>query len=114
MKSEEISVTVTSEEYGFDEEDLIFSYTEKDSGDRKVERYQLIDEFGMVLSGEKVWRTEEKKFLGLWTFTEEVYEEDVQKRVTYDSNRQSVITEEASWNEFQKLLQDTDAYKYIF
>ncbi|PSH00721.1 MAG: hypothetical protein BRC30_02045 [Nanohaloarchaea archaeon SW_7_46_7] len=114
MKSEEIPVTVTSEEYGFDEEDLVFSYTEKDSRDRKVERYQLKDEFGVVLSGEKVWRTEEKNFLGLWTFTEEVYEEDVQKRVTYDNNRKSVITEEASWNEFQKLLQDTDAYKSIF
>jgi len=114
MNSEEISVTVTDEDYGLDEEDLVFSYTEKEQGDRKVERYQLKDDIGIVLSAEKVWRTEDtERFFGLWATKEEVYEEEVKKRVAYDRNRQSVITEEASWNEFQELLQGTDAQRYI-
>lgn len=114
MKSEEFSITVSDEEYGFDSEELSFRYTEKEDGDQKVERYQVLDDLGIVYSGEKIWRTEETGGLfGFFTETEQVYEENVQKRVTYDSKKQSVVTEEASWDEFGDFLSGTDAEKYI-
>lgn len=114
MDTEVLTVNITSEEYGLEDETVTFRYTEKEMDDQKVERYQLTDEVGLIFSGEKVWRTEEEAgFLGLWTETEEVYDEEVQKRVGYDTQRQSVITEEASWDEFREILQGTDAERYI-
>lgn len=114
MNSEEFRVTLTDEKYSFEDEELTFRYTEKNSGDQKVERYQLVDDLGIVFSGEKTWRTQEKEgFLGLWTEREEIYEEEVQKRVGYDKRMQSVVTEEASWEEFRDILQETEAEKYI-
>ena len=97
MNSEETRIHVTDEDYGFLDEGLTFRYTEKDDGDQKVERYQVFDDMGKVFSGEKIWRTEEKGGLfGFFRDQEEVYEENVQKRVAYDPNKQSVITEETS------------------
>ncbi|MFB6174368.1 MAG: hypothetical protein ABEJ87_00135 [Candidatus Nanohalobium sp.] len=114
MKSEEILINVTDEEFGFSDEGLTFRYTEKEDGNQKVERYQVFDDLGILYSGEKVWRTEETGGLfGFFIREEEVYEESVQKRVAYDSSRQSVITEEASWDEFRGFLSGTDAERYI-
>jgi hypothetical protein len=114
MNSEKFQVTLTDEEYGFDQEDLTFTYTEKDLGDQKVERYQLRDDLGIVFSGEKIWKTQEQKgFLGLWTNQREVYEQQVQKRIGYDTKMQSVVTEDSSWSEFRDILQGTEAEKYI-
>lgn len=114
MNTEVLTVDITSEEYGLENESVTFRYTEKEMDDQKVERYQLTDDLGLIFSGEKVWRSEEKEgFLGLWTETKEAYEEDIQKRVAYDSQRQSVITEEASWDEFREMLRGTDAERYI-
>jgi hypothetical protein len=114
MNSEETRIYVTDEEFGFVDEGLTFRYTEKEDGDQKVERYQVLDDFGIVYSGEKIWRTEEDGGLfGFFTETEQVYEENVQKRVAYDSKKQSVITEEASWSEFRDFLSGTDAEEYI-
>lgn len=114
MNSREFQVTLTDEEYSFEEEELTFRYTEKNIGGQKVERYQLVDDLGIVFSGEKTWKTVEKEgLLGLWTNKEEVYEEEVQKRVSYDRRMQSVIIQEASWDEFRNVLQGTEAEKYI-
>lgn len=114
MRTEETEITVTDEEFSFHDEVLKFRYTEKGDEDQKVERYQVFDDLGIVYSGEKIWRTEETGGLfGFFTETEEVYEENVQKRVAYDSRGQSVVTEEASWDEFRGFLSGTDAERYI-
>jgi hypothetical protein len=115
MNSEETRIHVTDEDYGFLDEGLTFRYTEKgDDGDQKVQRYQVFDDMGIVYSGEKTWRTEEKGGLfGFFKDQEEVYEENVQKRIAYGSDRQSVITEETSWDEFRDFLSGTEAEEYL-
>ena len=114
METKVLDLDITAEEYSLIDEEVTFTYTEKEMDGQRVERYQLTDELGLIFSAEKAWRTEEtERFLGLWTETEEVYEEEVQKRVGYDSRRQSVITEEASWDEFREILQGTEAHQYL-
>ena len=102
MISETLDVNLSDGGYGFEGDELTFRYTEKEDDYRRVERYQLMDDLGIVLSGEKIWRTEENTgFLGLFRKEKEVHEEDMKKRVGYDRNTQSVITENASWSEFR-------------
>lgn len=114
MRSTSFDVTLSNEEYGLENDELTFRYTEKRGDNWKVERYQLTDDFGMVFSAEKVWRKEETEgFLGLWKSEEEVYEEEVEKRLAYDKNKHSVITEESSWNEFREILKGTEAHQYL-
>lgn len=114
MRSEETRVYVSDKDFGFLDEGLTFRYTEKEDGDQRVERYQVFDDLGIVYSGERIWRTEEKGGLfGFFTEEEEFYEENVQKRVAYDSKKQSVVTEKASWDEFQDFLSGTDAEEYL-
>lgn len=91
-----------------------FSYVEKEGNGQKVERYQLTDDLGIIFTGERFWKTEEiSRLLGLITREETTYEEDVQRRISYDSRMQSVITEKSSWQEFYEALEGTDAEDLI-
>ena len=114
MRSKNFDVTLSSDEYGFEGEQLTFRYTEKEGKNWEVQRYQLNDKLGVIFTGEKVWRQKDKKgFLGLWTSEKREYQEEVKKRVAYDKSISAVITEEASWEEFREILRGTEAQQYL-
>lgn len=114
MNSDELRVRVTDSDFGFEDQALTFRYTEKSSEGQKIELYQVLDELGIVYSGERRWIEEKPEgFLSFFRKTKKTYEEDIQKRYSYDAGSNSVQTVESSWQDFGKFLSDTEAEKYI-
>ena len=114
MNSDELRIRITDSEFGFEDQALTFRYTEKSSEDQKIERYQVLDDLGIVYSGERRWTEEEPEgFLSFFRETKKTYDEDIQKRSSYDAGSNSVQTVEGSWQDFREFLSDTEAEKYI-